>query len=104
MDTNKAHDQINSADPQVEALRSMISSLLEEKLQPVKAQLGNLAAQLSLIEEDSKARYVDLRAHLTKVQASLDILNNKFDAQSDEVKFLRKSVRMLEDKADPITA
>lgn len=34
----------------------------------------------------------------------LDILNNKFDAQSDEVKFLRKSVRLMEDEIDPVTA
>jgi len=30
----------------------------------------------------------------------LDVLNNKFDALADEVRFLRKSVRLMEDKVD----
>ena len=80
MEANKDVDRTQLPDPQTEALRSMISSLLEEKLQPIRAQLSSLAAHISLIEEDSKARYVDLRAHLAKVIASLDILNSRFDA------------------------
>jgi polyhydroxyalkanoate synthesis regulator phasin len=33
----------------------------------------------------------------------LEILNEKFDAQAEEVRFLRKSVRDLEDKANRVT-
>ena len=77
----------------------MINALLEEKLRPISEQLSRLET-----EEDAKARYVDLRAHIARVQAGLDILNEKFDAQANEVKFLRKSVRLLEDKTDPVTA
>ncbi|MGH9844550.1 MAG: hypothetical protein ACREEM_37995 [Blastocatellia bacterium] len=96
-DPTKDLDHTQPLDPQATALRAMISALLEEKLQPIRDQLAR-------IEDDSKARYVDLRNHITKLQASLDILNNKFDAQADEVRFLRKSVRDLEDKTDRVTA
>jgi predicted nuclease with TOPRIM domain len=90
-------DNTQPLDPQTEALRSMIRSLLEEQLRPVKEQLSRM-------EEEAKARYVDLRARLARMQESLDVLNEKFDAQAEEVKFLRKSVRRMEDKVDPLPA
>lgn len=104
METNKGRDQTQSPDPLAEALRQMISSLLDEKLQPINVELANLSAQLFRMEEASKARYGDLRTRRARMQDSLDVLNEKFDAQSNEVKFLRKSVRLLEDKVDPVTA
>jgi len=103
MDTTKDIEPTQPLDSQTEALRSIIGSLLDEKLQPIRADLIGLKTQIVRIEDDSKARYVDLRAHLAKMQASLDLLNSKFDVQADEVKFLRKSVRELEDRADAIT-
>jgi len=94
MGTNSDSDNTKPLDPQTESLRLMIRSLLEEQLLPIREQLSRL-------ETDEKERYVDLRARLAKMQEGLDVLNNKFDAQADEVKFLRKSVRLLEDKVDP---
>jgi predicted nuclease with TOPRIM domain len=96
-------DQTQPLDPQAAALRAMIAALLDEKLEAkLEEMLQPIRQQLARIEEDSRARYVDLRNHMTKLQASFDILNNKFDAQGDEVKFLRKSVRTLEDKTDAV--
>lgn len=96
MGTNSDSDNTKPLDPQTEALRLMIRSLLEEQLLPIREQLARLET-----EENAKARYVDLRARLAKMQEGLDVLNNKFDAQADEVKYLRKSVRLLEDRIDP---
>ncbi len=84
-------------DPETAALAALFGALLEEKLE---AKLQPLRRQIERLDEDAKARYVDLRSHLSKLQASLDILNNKFDALGDEVRFLRKSVRALEDKTE----
>ncbi len=104
-DPTKDLDHTQPLDPQAAALRTMIGALLEEKLDAkFEEKLQPIRDQLARIEDDSKARYVDLRSHITKLQASLDILNNKFDAQADEVRFLRKSVRDLEDNTDRVTA
>lgn len=97
MEPSNGAEPTQPLDPQTEALRVMISSLLAENLRPIREQLFRM-------DEDAKARYVDLRTRLARMQESLDVLNEKFDAQANEVKFLRKSVRLLEDKIDPVTA
>lgn len=96
MGNSNDFDNTQPLDPQTEALRAMISSLLEEYLRPFQEQLARVET-----EENAKARYVDLRARLARLQESMDILNDKFDAQAGEVNYLRKSVRLLEDKIDP---
>lgn len=96
MGTENDLDNTHPLDPQTEALRSMIRSLLEDQLRPVRDQLSRM-------EEEAKARYVDLRSRLAKTQEGLDVLNNKFDGLADEVRFLRKSVRLMEDKIDSPT-
>ncbi len=95
MENGNDLDNTQPLDPQTEALRSMIRLLLAEQLRPIMEQL-------SRIEEDAKARYIDLRARLAKTQEGLDVINNKFDALADEVRFLRKSVRLVEDKVDSL--
>jgi len=105
MATENDLDNTQPLDPQTEALRSMIRLLLEEHLRPIREQLHDFKNQLSSLEtgEDAKARYVDLRARLAKMQEGLDVLNDKFDAQVNEMKYLRKSVRLMEDKVDSLT-
>ncbi|MGH9939372.1 MAG: hypothetical protein ACREAM_24290, partial [Blastocatellia bacterium] len=98
MATDNDLDNTQPLDPQIEVLRSMIRLLLEEQLQPIKDQLSRVE-----MEEEAKARYVDLRSRLAKTQEGLDVLNNKFDALADEVRYLRKSVRLMEDKVDSLT-
>ncbi len=97
MGTDNDLDNTQPLDPQTEALRSMIRSLLEEQLRPIREQLSRLETG-----EEAKARYVDLRASLAKTQEGLDVLNHKFDALADEVRFPRKSVRLLEDRIDSL--
>lgn len=98
MEPDNNLDNTQPLDPQTEALRSMIRALLQEQLRPIKEQLS-----LMETEEEAKARYVDLRSRLAKTQEGLDVLNDKFDALANEVRFLRKSLRFMEDKVDSLT-
>ena|SRR2546428_93866 len=98
MEPDNDLDNTQPLDPRTEALRSMIRDLLEEQLRPIRERL-----YLMELEEEAKARYVDLRSRLAKTQEGLDVLNEKFDALANEVRFLRKSVRLMEDKVDSPT-
>ncbi len=80
-------------DVSVSALRAELKTDFGE----VKAGLARVESEL---KEESRTRYVDLRKHISKLQISIDIMADKFDAYAEESKFLRKEVRRLEDQID----
>jgi chromosome segregation ATPase len=80
-------------DVSLSALRTELKTDLNE----VKTDLAHVESEL---KEDARARYVDLRKHISKLQISIDIMADKFDAYAEESKFLRKEVRRLEDQID----
>jgi chromosome segregation ATPase len=87
-------------DVSLSALRTELKGDLNE----VKVDLNQVKVDLARVEtelkEDTRARYVDLRKHISKLQISIDIMADKFDAYAEESKFLRKEVRRLEDQID----
>jgi polyhydroxyalkanoate synthesis regulator phasin len=99
-------ERLQDTRPIWQAMEAKLDRLIEDvaingkRLDALTLNTSRQAAEHQLLIE----RVTDsdpVRIH--RLIGDLEILNEKFDAQAEEVRFLRKSVRDLEDKANRVT-
>ncbi|HZS07959.1 MAG TPA: hypothetical protein VFD58_24205 [Blastocatellia bacterium] len=95
MNTNDESTPTNPIPEQLPQTIPELFTLLNARLEVHFTELKNLlTVEVRRLEEDARTRYVDLRQRV-------ELVNEKLDVYTEEVKFLRRDVRRLESKTDP---